>query len=112
MCVPCSANKCRIQESDLRADCAQILIRPSETWFSDGLMFFMFKEALSNTKPKKIIYKQAARRSGSRIRHLFVEQGTRIALAVGQTSDSRIRPTQMMLPNCFLFCKVIFLNRY
>ena len=51
MCVPCSTNKCRIQESDLRADCAQILIRPSETWFSDGLMFFMFKEALSNTKP-------------------------------------------------------------
>ena len=57
---------------------------------------------------KKIIYKQAACRSDSRIRHLFAEQGTHIALAVGQTSDSRIRPTQMMLPNCFYFVRWFF----
>ena len=57
---------------------------------------------------KKIIYKRAACRSDSRIRHLFAEQGTHIALAVGQTSDSRIRPTWMMLPNCFYFVRLFF----
>ena len=36
------------------------------------------------------------------------EQGTHIALAVGRTSDSRIRPTQMMLPNCFYFVRLFF----
>ena len=55
---------------------------------------------------EKIIYKQAACRSDSRIRHLFAEQGTHIALAYGQTSDSRIRPTRMMLPNCFYFVRL------
>ena len=54
------------------------------------------------------LYKQAACRSDSRIRHLFAEQGTHIALAVGQTSDSRIRPTRMMLPNCFYFVRLFF----
>ena len=57
---------------------------------------------------EKIIYKQAACRSDSRIRHLFAEQGTHIALAVGRTSDSRIRPTRMMLPNCFYFVRLFF----
>ena len=54
------------------------------------------------------LYKQAACRSDSRIRHLFEEQGTHIALAVGQTSDSRTRPTQMMLPNCFYLVRLFF----
>ncbi|MBP6393311.1 MAG: hypothetical protein KA279_02905, partial [Neisseria sp.] len=36
------------------------------------------------------------------------EQGTHIALAVGQTSDSRIRPTRMMLPNCFYLVRLFF----
>ena len=57
---------------------------------------------------KKIIYKRAACRSDSRIRHLFAEQDTHIALADGQTSDSRIRPTRMMLPNCFYFVRLFF----
>ena len=57
---------------------------------------------------KKIIYKQAACRSDSRIRHLFAEQGTHNTLAVGQTSDSRSRPTRMMLPNCFYFVRLFF----
>ena len=57
---------------------------------------------------EKIIYKRAACRSDSRIRHLFAEQGTHIALAVGQSSDSRIRPTRMMLPNCFYFVRFFF----
>ena len=57
---------------------------------------------------EKIIYKRAACRSDSRIRHLFAEQGTHIALAVGQTSDSRIRPTRMMPPNCFYFVRLFF----
>jgi hypothetical protein len=26
MCVPCSANKCRIQESDLQANCANVYL--------------------------------------------------------------------------------------
>ncbi|MBP8876172.1 MAG: hypothetical protein KBG52_07645, partial [Neisseria sp.] len=38
----------------------------------------------------------------------FAEQGTHIALAVGQTSDSRIRPTRMVLPNCFYFVRLFF----
>ena len=49
-----------------------------------------------------------ARRSDSRIRHLFAEQGTHINLAAGQTSDSRIRPTRMMLPNGFYFVRLFF----
>ena len=57
---------------------------------------------------KKIIYKQAVCRSDSRIRHLFAEQGTHIVLAVGQTSGSIIRPTRMMLPNCFYFVRLFF----
>ena len=75
--------------------------RPSETFLSDGL--FQTLHPL-----KKIIYKQAACRSDSRIRHLFAEQGTHIALAVGQTSDSRIRPARMILPNCFYFVRLFF----
>jgi hypothetical protein len=39
---------------------------------------------------------------------LFAEQDTHIALADGQTSDSRIRPTRMMLPNCFYFVRLFF----
>ena len=53
-----------------------------------------------------------ARRSDSWIRHLFAEQGTHIALAAGQTSDSRIRPTLMALSNCFYFVSLFFLNWY
>ena len=60
------------------------------------------------TKPKKIIYKQAAHRSDSRIRHLFAEQGTHIALADGQMSDSRIRPTRMVPSNGFYFVSLFF----
>ena len=45
MCVPCSANKCRIRESDLQAACLYIIFlngckvwkRPSERKVSDGL---------------------------------------------------------------------------
>ena len=51
---------------------------------------------------------RSACRSDSRIRHLFAEQGTHIALADGQMSDSRIRPTRMMLPNCFYFVRLFF----
>ena len=68
-------------------------IRPSENQVSDGLIS---------------ICAQSARRSDSWIRHLYVEQGTHIALAAGQMSDSRIRPTRMALPNCFYFVSLFF----
>ena len=49
MCMPCSANKCRIRESNLQAACLVIIFlngyyyrnqkeRPSETYISDGLL--------------------------------------------------------------------------
>ena len=84
-------NRCRTHAygyASLIAPARYNKIRPSESTkkLSDGLFVY-----------------SAARRSDSWIRHLFVEQDTHIALADGQTSDSRIRPTRLVLSNCFYF---------
>ena len=87
--------------------------RPSEINVSDGLIGSVKQKPY----PVQMQHRQmipiqknniqtAACRPGSRIRHLFAEQGTHIAWAVGQTSDSRVRPMQMMLPNCFYFVRL------
>ncbi len=58
-----------------------------------------------------LVYILSARKPVGRILESYTvrEQGTHIVLAVGQTSDSEIRPTPDETPVVpLLFCKVIF----
>ena len=57
---------------------------------------------------KKIIYKQAACRSDSRIRHLFAEQGSHIALALRPNVGFKNPTYADDAAELLLFCKVIF----
>ncbi len=61
---------------------------------------------------QKIIYKQAACRSDSRIRHLFAEQGSHIALALRPNVGFKNPTYADDAAELLLFCKVIFLDWY